>query len=216
MGNGMAWSVVTTDDAGKPLTLGVEFGPEALEGLPSGHAHPTEYVLQLPDEVAVPPFDHLTLDWNEHGHEPANVYDKPHFDVHFYFMSAAERDLIGPNDTTAFNKPLPGENLPPDYLETPGGVPRMGAHVIDLRSPEVNGSGTFTHTFIFGKYDAELNFLEPMVTTEFLLGKPMVTAEVRQPAAWQESGYYPTTYTIDYDESNDLYSVALEGLVWHE
>ncbi len=98
----------------------MEFGADVLEGLPTGQHHPPSYVLRLPAEVSLPPYDHVTLDWNEHGHEPMHVYDKPHFDVHYYFLSEAERDRIGPDDTLAFNQPLPAENLPPAYLETPG------------------------------------------------------------------------------------------------
>lgn len=213
MGNGRAWTVVTTDRQGNPLSLAVEFGADALEGLPTGQHHPPSYVLQLPQEVSLPPYDHVTLDWNEHGHEPMHVYDKPHFDVHYYFISQAERDRIGPDDSLAFNKPLPAEHLPPDYLETPGGVPQMGSHVIDLQSPEISGEGTFTHTFIYGKYDGRLVFLEPMVTTEYLRSKPDLTAAVRQPREWQEAGYYPTSYRIAYLPATDRYTVALEGFV---
>ncbi|MCP9234677.1 DUF5602 domain-containing protein [Lewinella sp. JB7] len=213
LGNGRAWMAVRTDPAGQPLSLAVEFDAAALEGLPTGQFPPPSYVLRLPDGVDLPPYDHVTLDWNEHGHEPMHVYDKPHFDVHFYFMSEAERDRIGPDDSLAFNQPLPAANLPVDYLETPGGVPGMGAHVVDLRSPEISGEGSFTHTFIYGKYAGHLNFLEPMVTTEFLRSKPDVTAEVRHPQAWQEAGYYPTKYRISHDAATDRYAITLQGFV---
>ncbi|MBB4079721.1 hypothetical protein GGR28_002346 [Lewinella aquimaris] len=213
MGNGMARAVVQTDLQGTPLSLAVEFDAAALNGLPTGHFPPPSYVLRLPAGVSLPPYDHITLDWNEHGHEPPHVYDKPHFDVHFYFMTEAERDAIGPDDSLAFNQPLPAENLPLDYLETPGGVPGMGAHVIDLRSPEISGEGTFTHTFIYGKYAGQITFLEPMITTEFLRSKPDVTAEVRQPQAWQQPGYYPTKYRVAYEAGKDSYSVVLQDFI---
>src|SRR4051812_20501784 len=29
-------------------------------------------------------FDHVTIDWNPHGHHPIPIYGKPHFDFHFY------------------------------------------------------------------------------------------------------------------------------------
>ncbi|THH39428.1 DUF5602 domain-containing protein [Neolewinella litorea] len=213
VGDGQAWTVVNTDQRGNPTSLAVEMDADAMEGLPTGQHHPPSYVLRLPTGVDLPPYDHITLDWNEHGHEPMHVYDVPHFDIHFYFISETERDGIGPDDSLAFNKPLPAENLPPDYLETPGGVPRMGAHVIDLQSPEISGEGSFTHTFIYGKYDGEIIFLEPMVTTEFLRTKPDVTAQVRQPQEWQHAGYYPTNYRIAYDAGKDRYSVVLKDFV---
>lgn len=212
MGNGMVWSIVNTNPSGEPQSIGVQFDASALTALPSGPQPAHEFTIQLPDGISVPPYDHLTVDWNEHGHEPAEVYDLPHFDLHFYMMSTAERDIIGPIDTVAFNKPLPGEYLAPMYLETPGGVPRMGAHIIDLLSPEIAGTGTFTHTFIYGKYDGHLNFLEPMVTKAFLESKEPVTQEIRQPASWEQSGYYPKRYTITYDSATNTYSVLLTDL----
>jgi hypothetical protein len=127
-------------------------------------------------------------------------------------MNAAERDLILPTSEEGFNKPLPSEYLAPNYMETPGGVPRMGAHIIDLESPEIAGTGTFTHTFIYGKFDGEINFLEPMVTKAFLETKPALSMPIRQPQMWQKEGYYPQRYTISFDEASKQYSILLEGL----
>lgn len=215
VGDGEAWSFVKTDDAGEPISIGLKFDEKALQNLPTGASHGHEFLLKLPADVAVAPYDHITFDWNEHGHEPPGVYDLPHFDCHFYFISENERSAIGPFDTVQFNKPLPAENLPPMYLETPGGVPGMGAHVIDLTSPEVAGTGIFTKTFIFGKYDGELTFLEPMITIDYLKGKPNEGNPIRQPQKWQQSGYYPTSYAIRYDAAKKEYTIALEGLQHH-
>ena len=212
VGDGQAWSFIQTDESENPIAIGVQFDAAALNNLPSGGMHAHEFVIELPTEINVAPYDHITLDWNEHGHPPMDVFDLPHFDFHFYFMSSAERDLIGPNDSTQFNLPLAAEHLAPLYLETPGGVPRMGAHVIDLTSPEVAGTGTFTHTFIYGKYNAEINFLEPMVTSDFLVSKQSVVKEIRHPQTWQKPGYYPKNYSISFDESTNLYTFVLKDL----
>jgi hypothetical protein len=212
VGNGEAWTYIRTDASQNPVEVGVQFNAGALVNLPTGSMHADEFVLDLPSEISVAPYDHITLDWNEHGHEPMNVYDRPHFDIHFYFMSMAERNLISPSDSIQFNAPLAADYLPPMYLETPGGVPRMGAHIIDLLSPEIAGTGIFTHTFIYGKYDAKVNFLEPMVTKEFLDSQASVDQEIRQPASWQQAGYYPKRYTISYDTSTEIYSIILKEL----
>ncbi|NND78992.1 MAG: DUF5602 domain-containing protein [Maribacter sp.] len=212
VGDGQAWTYVQTDEEGTPLAIGVKFTEAALTNLPTGSHHADEFMMQLPSGITVPPFDHITLDWNEHGHEPMMVYDLPHFDIHFYFMSESERNKIGPNDTIQFNKPLAAKYLPPMYLETPGGVPRMGAHIIDLLSPEISGTDIFTHTFIYGKYDAKVNFLEPMVTKAFLDSKTTMNKEIRQPVEWQNSGYYPQRYSIDYDVSTNEYTILLTDL----
>ncbi|MBT8182298.1 MAG: DUF5602 domain-containing protein [Eudoraea sp.] len=212
VGNGEAWTYVKTDAGQNPLEIGIQFDKTALINLPTGSMHADEFVLDLPSDIDVAPYDHMTLDWNEHGHEPMNVYDLPHFDIHFYFMSMAERNLISPTDSVQFNAPLAADYLAPQYLETPGGVPRMGAHIIDLLSPEIAGTGIFTHTFIYGKYDAKVNFLEPMVTKDFLDSQATVDQEIRQPASWQQSGYYPKRYTISYDASTEIYSIILKDL----
>ncbi len=212
MGNGQVWSVVSTDAEGNPKSIGVSFDATAMQHLPTGGAHAHEFVVPLPQEIDVPPYDHLTVDWNEHGHEPPGVYDIAHFDLHFYMMSQTERDAITLDSNQGFNEPLPANYLPPMYLETPGGVPRMGAHIIDLLSPEIAGTGTFTHTFIYGKFDGAINFLEPMITREFLETRAAVNKEIRQPSDWQMSGYYPQRYTVTFDDQNQVYTVLLAGL----
>lgn len=216
MGSGQVWSVVNTDEDGNPTSLGIAFNASAMENLPTGGAHAHEFMIQLPEQIAVAPYDHLTVDWNEHGHEPPGVYDIAHFDLHFYMISNEERDLITPESTDGFNAPLASDYLPPMYLETPGGVPRMGAHIIDLLSPEIAGTGTFTHTFIFGKFDGEINFLEPMITRDFLETKTPVSKEIRQPAQWQKPGYYPQRYTVSYDAQTEIYTVLLSDLYQSE
>jgi hypothetical protein len=214
VGNGQAWTYIQVDGQNNPISLGVQFDESALTNLPAGSMFPDEFFMKLPTEVSVAPFNHVTLDWNEHGHEPMEIYDLPHFDIHFYFLSEAQRDQIGPMDTIEFQKPIAPEFLPLNYLETPDGVPRMGTHMIDLESPEIAGTGVFTHTFIYGKYDAKINFLEPMVTTSFLESKENLEKEIRHPEQWQQEGYYPNKYTITYDASTKIHSILLENLVW--
>ncbi|MDB4768951.1 MAG: hypothetical protein P8M17_13470 [Saprospiraceae bacterium] len=85
--------------------------------------------MQLPIEISVAPFNYVTLDWNEHRYSPMETYDLPHFDIHFYMISETQRDLTSPIDTIDF--------LPPNYLETPEGVPSMGTRMIDLESPKL-------------------------------------------------------------------------------
>lgn len=212
IGNGHAWTYVKTNEDQVPTSIGVQFEASCLDNLPTEGLLPSEFTLELPSEINVPPYDHVTMDWNAHGHPPMMVYDLPHFDFHFYFMNEAERDHISPFDSIEFRKPLDPKNLAPLYLETPDGVPRMGAHIIDLMSTEIAGTGTFTHTFIYGKYDGELNFLEPMVTKAHLDAKQDIIKEIRQPEQWMEQGYYPLNYQIEYNETNDLYSLLLIDL----
>ncbi len=213
VGDGQAWTEITYDPDGEPSEMAVVFTEAAMENLPTGSPHAHEFLLPMPSSATVAPNTHATLDWNEHGHAPPGVYDVPHFDIHFYFISQAERGLIGPNDTTEFNRPLPADQLPEMYIETPGGVPRMGAHVVNAMSPEVNGSGPFTHTFIYGKYDGQLNFLEPMAAESWLRTYPNITVPIRQPQSFGRSGYFPREYSITFDDNMNTFRVALRDFV---
>lgn len=212
VGDGEAWTRVTLAPDGTPEEVAAVFTSGALRNLPDDHGHAHEFTLTMPSAAAVAPYDHVTLDWNAHGHAPPGVYDVPHYDIHFYFVDAAARDRIGPHDSVQFNRPLPPEMLAPMYVETPGGVPRMGAHVVDGLSPEIAGTGAFAHTFIYGKYDGELNFLEPMAAMTFLEAEPDVEATVRRPERYGRRGYFPGAYAIRYDADADTYAVALTEL----
>lgn len=212
VGNGFAWSYVKTDEAGIPVTVGIQFDETALNNLPTGAHHGNEFKLQLPTDIDVPPYHHITFDWNEHGHDPEGVYDLPHFDCHFYFITEAERAAIDPADSTAVRKPLPTLNMPPQYLDSNEAVPGMGVHLIDLLSPEIAGTGTFTKTFMYGKYDGELIFLEPMLTLDYIKSKPGQSIPVRKPQQWMADGNYPSSYAVHYNASRKVYTIALEEL----
>jgi hypothetical protein len=212
LGDGHVWSFVKTDDAGEPLSIGIKFDEKALQNLPTGHQHGHSTVLKMPKDKALAPFDHITFDWNEHGHEPDGVYNIPHFDCHFYLISTAAQNAIGPFDTVEFRKPLAAEYMPPLYLDTNEGVPAMGVHLVDLTSPEIAGTGTFTKTFIYGKYDGQITFLEPMLTLDYIKSKPTGTIPIRQPEKFAKNGSYPTNYAVRYDASKKEYSITMGGL----
>jgi len=210
VGDGVGFAWVTVDRDGVALAMGVELSEKALINLPM---HPMEWVLALPSEVRVAPYDHVGLDYNPAGHEPPGVYDLEHFDVHFYMISEKERSEIGPNDPGFDLEPNP-IYLPEDYLRVPGGVPGMGAHWVDLLAPEFNG-GVFTRTFIWGTFGGRVVFLEPMVTVEALTADEEIVLPVRQPQAFQRDGYYPKSYRTSYLERTGGYRVALDGLTYH-
>src|SRR5690606_25386220 len=87
VGAGNARTYVTVDEEGTPATIGVRLDAAALDDLPSALLPVTEaYVLELPEEAAATAFDHVTVDWNSHGHDPQHGFDVPHFDVHFYLL----------------------------------------------------------------------------------------------------------------------------------
>jgi hypothetical protein len=205
LGGGAVRSVVKLDAHGHPSAIGVTFPEATFTGLP--HAH-TELVLELPAQASATSFRHITLDWNPHGHEPEHIYDLPHFDLHFYTISAQERMQIGVDDPNA--EKLPAEQyIPAGYVPGPGYVPQMGKHWLDPTSPEFNG-GTFTQTFLMGSYNEKMIFWEPMITLDYLLEKKTETFSLAQPQAYEQQGkYYPTKYSIEYDAASKTYTINL-------
>jgi len=206
VGNGKARAFIKLNDEGLPAEIGFTFSEGALENLPHDEEH-TSYLLTLPGEKTLTPYDHISFDWTPHGHEPATIYDKPHFDIHFYMVSQSVRSQIVPGQAMEV---LPEQKfLPPTYFSSPGeGEPQMGKHWVDGTSPELNG-GTFTKTFVYGSYNGEVVFHEPMITREFLLSKPTFTDNIAQPEAFKKSGRYPTQYSVKFDQERKEFTVSL-------
>lgn len=211
VGNGIAYSWVTLDAEGNPSAIGVNLTESALSCLPEGEV--AEYILPLPEEASATPYNHIGLDWNPKGHEPQGIYDKPHFDVHFYMIGQEERNKITATkeDMAKIEKKPSPEYIPEGYVPTPGGVPRMGAHWIDPSSPEFNGQ-PFEESLIYGFYNGEMVFVEPMVTVDYLKTKPELTKQLKLPECYPTSAYYPTGYSIRYNETSKEYTVTLEGM----
>ena len=214
-GTARAWVDLGTD--GTPKAIGITLTEAALEGLPAkatpGLIWMVEYVVDLPD-VPLLPFDHVGVNWNPHGHDPSGVYNIPHFDFHFYQISPDERRRItarGDDLGRCQKVPVAGL-LPEGYVYAVGAEePGMGGHWADPTSHEFHGQH-FTSTFIFGAYDGDVIFWEPMITKAYLESKPDIDLPLRIPAAYAEDGYYPTSYSIRYDEARKEYTIALEGL----
>lgn len=204
VGNGHAITYIETSNH-KVKEIGVVLTHTALKGL--GHEM-KEYVLHLP--YAVKPYKFITLDWNPHGHEPSGIYDKPHFDFHFYFVSRAFQQGItcGQQDSECL-KEVPSKYQVPRYVATPGGVPKMGWHWLDSLSPELNGK-IFKRTYIYGYYGGKMIFLEPMITIKYLQSKVSRTQSLRLPEDVHYKGYYPRQFKVSYDSKKKLHKIVLK------
>ena len=204
VGNGTARTVVIGAGT-RPVTIGVQLTMAALDGLPTAM---TEWMLPLPTEISTTPWDHVALDWNPQGHEPAAIYGVPHFDFHFYAIASAEQMQIagGPDNT-----PVPAEDIPQDYASQVVSVPMMGVHWADTLAAEFHGS-PFDKTFIYGFYHGDMVFVEPMVTRALLMSHPDVMASIKQPDAFQTPGFYPGQYSVRYDPESETVRVTLEAL----
>lgn len=202
VGEGTVRSWISLED-GRPLAAGVTFSEDVLKSLPEND---TEYILSLPTGTI---FNHITVGWNPRGHEPPEIYDKPHFDFHFYMVDLQYRDNI--TDIEKMERNVSSEYIPTGYISVPGGVPNMGMHWIDPNSPEFNNQ-TFTKAFIYGFYDGRMVFMEPMITIAFLNMKTDIIDDIKLPDKYPDPGYYPTEYRIRYNEIAKEYTVSLEGM----
>ncbi|MGZ5134622.1 MAG: hypothetical protein ACXWCG_05715, partial [Flavitalea sp.] len=139
----------------------------------------------------------------------------PHFDFHFYMMSSEQVKNIPPYELDSLkfkNWPAPAY-FPTSYFNAGGGVPQMGAHWVDLTSGEFNGQ-QFTQTFIYGSYNGNVTFYEPMITLEFLKNNNNYQRAIPQPAKVQKTGWYPTKLrVIKHDAVTD---VILDEFVYRQ
>ena len=246
LGNGTVASYAEFDASGAPKVIGVAFSAASLDSLPtapSGGRHcfdankngkidPAtecatwhERVLPVPSEAsrrADIPFKWALLNWNPHGHMPPGVYDKPHFDVHFYIepienIFAIERGPCGPEfarcDQFALaRKPLPANYMPPNFQDVGAVAPAMGNHLVDPTASEFRGE-PFKRTWIYGVYEGRVIFYEEMVTRAYMLSKPDTCFPIVTPAAVGVAGYYPTKSCIRYVAGKDEYTVSMEDFV---
>ncbi len=211
VGQGNARTWVTTDEAGTPTSLGVTFSEQAINSTGLGNAM-RMYTLALPAQAEETLYDHVMLDWNPQGHEPIPLYGVPHFDLHFYTISEAQVAAI---QGQVEMDEMPAEQFrPTNYILTPGVVPGMGAHWVDIT--DINNSpGNFAKTFIYGSHDGNFIFHEPMFTLDFLNTLPTVgtqTMSIPQPAAYQQPGLYPQRYSYSYNSTTKEYTISLLDL----
>jgi len=200
---------------------------EEMTECAGGHEH----VLGLPAALRLlpgMPLEWALLNWEPMGHGPAHIYDKPHFDVHFYLRPKAERDAIRPGpcglvinceDFATATEPVPAAYLPAGHGNKNLAEVAMGNHLPDLGSGELHGA-PFTRTFVYGAYDARLTFLEPMVTLATLRQTEDGTAGeecagIKQPQAWEQPGWYPQRYCVRYQPDREEFTVSLEDFADH-
>lgn len=219
VGDGTARAYATVDANGAPTAVGIRFSPAALDGLPDADEM---YMLHLPVQASDTVFDHVMLNWNPRGHDPTVLFGKPHFDMHFYMTDMAAIEAIDPTapDYAARAERLPDPKyMPGDYVTPPGmlasqlAVPFMGVHWLDITEKMVPGVYDFTETFVNGSWDGDYTFMEPMITREWLLTRPTIREQIKLPAAYQHSAWYPTVYSVGFDEQAQEYDIALGGMV---
>jgi hypothetical protein len=226
MGAGTARVYLELED-GRPVELGVALSEAALDDLPHHHSpggvefpdghRMFEQILSMPQQNPTP-YQYVALGWNPGGHEPPGIYDLPHFDFHFYNASLTQRAVMDPARpefaAEAATAPAP-ELVPQGYVATPGAIAFMGAHWVNPQSPELNGE-TFDRTFIYGTWNGEIIFAEPMITRAFLQTRPDVRETIPVAQRHAVPGWYPSEYRVRWDDERKEYRVSLSGFAWRE
>ncbi|HZA98330.1 MAG TPA: hypothetical protein VE399_06100 [Gemmatimonadales bacterium] len=243
LGGGTVQSFLRLDAEGAPAAVGVALSAGALEGLPQspntvsrcfdldGNGRHTQHecigdeerLLDLPAGVGDKlPFRWISVNWNAHGHIPP--YNRPHFDFHFHTGPREQIEAIAPGrcgelvdcgDFKRASHPVAARYLPSGYIDVGAVVPRMGNHLLDSQSPELKDSLPFTSTFIYGAWEGELIFWEPMITLDFLRNTAQACMKIPQPQAFRQAGYYPTQYCVRQDGQGGR-TVTLEGFRYAE
>lgn len=209
VGNGKVRSWIKITHENQPLEMGIEFTDGALIGLPGheheGEAHPNWNIPLHQKAKDVTAFDHVELNWNPAGHEPL-IFGTPHFDLHFYLISEAERLAIDAADPEMEILPPPNQR-PAGYIPTPGGIAAMGKHWI---APPI--IPPFAREMIWGSYNGTMTFIEPMVTLSYLQSGAAWSQTFGQPSVFPKPGNYPTKYNV-YKNDKDNHYVTLSDFV---
>jgi hypothetical protein len=213
LGNGTAKSYIVQRN-GVPTELGVILSEAALDNLQTapvmgGYESLVPLPANNPTQYKV-----IGLNWNPAGHPP--VYMLPHFDVHFYMISEAEKNAIVPTDpdfaAKAASLPAAAFSIPGFVNDIPANaVPRMGLHWTDPSAPEFHGV-PFTRTFIEGSWNGRFIFLEPMLTRAYLLTHPNELVPVGRAPQTDTPGYYPGAYRASWDAGKSEWRIGLANL----
>ena len=213
IGQGLAHTVVHTDDSGKVATISIMLDEKVLAGLPDRKLA-MSHLLRMPAKGPRSVVNYVMINWEAHGHPPPGVYDVPHFDFHFYMEKRADTMKINFKSDAESADPSQqpaAELLPAGYILPPGtAVPKMGVHAINTKAPEFNKQ-PFTATMIYGYYNKQQTFIEPMVALSFLQSKPSFSAPIERPASYSKAGSYPSSYSVTYHPDSKSYEIALTG-----
>jgi hypothetical protein len=226
VGNDSARTYVKVDSNGNPTAIGIAIDAEAINGLGNtASMNP----LPLPNAAnSKLPYKFVTMDWNPAGHDPLFFFDDKHFDFHFFTITETETHGIDDADSSKMYKEPNQSDVPAGYtgyanIPAPGpgriatgGVDMMGWHLLDSTVTMIPNQYDFTHIFIYGFYNGKMNFMEPMITKDFLASKTTVTVDIKQPQSFPTSGnYWPTKYTIRYDATAGQYIIEMHDMVKH-
>lgn len=174
-------------------------------------------VLKFPESVRGKTFiDHFELHWEPHGHPPLGIFDKPHWDFHFYSIPEAQVRLIEPN-ASALPRPAA---VPSGWLNAANDdeylaqvVPQMGFH--SLESRVLDPGYVFDHTLIFGYWKGQNIFVEPMITKAWFEKEEdrQYSQAIPVPPGIPSGTRYPTRLEVRYASEASVYTITFKDFV---
>lgn len=180
--------------------IGLTLSSKALDAssLPTAsEGHHFDAHISFP-KLALLPFNHSYIAWKPSGHGPSGMYNAPHYDFHFAFVSPEFMEAITVEGSSGQQVP-PAGYMPEMWepqLTTDGSyasVAGQGVHWHYKNAPEWNG-GIFTETFMWGSYAGKNIFMEPMITLATLTNTNSFERPIELPACVTKSGFYPRIY----------------------
>jgi hypothetical protein len=218
IGGGTVSTWARVNGAGKVIWVGLTIPLSLAENMPAPGTGPAGAIAVLNYPAVVQQttyFYHAELQANLHGHatnpayETTNRNSEPHFDVHFYTIPVAD---VWPIPAGIFPVQVAAERLPVGYAQPEArSVPQMGRHAALLS--EFTAVGPLDATMIAGFLpDASaMHFIEPMISSEFLLRRTNFTLPVPTPAVLGKATQYPSECVVLYDKEADAYHVVFKG-----
>jgi hypothetical protein len=213
LGQGTVRAFAEIGADGAATRIGIEMTEAAVASL----GHDMVFVtVPLPEAALDAGYDHVSLDWMPHGHAPGDLFGTPHFDVHFYLFSEAERLAIDPADPRYMEKAgkrPSAELMPPNFVPPPelDPIPAMGEHWVDATDPVFAGQ-PFEAVMIYGAWDGEMIFVEPMVTRDLLASRREFGGSVGQPARVAEPVALPNAWSVSFDAERSVHVVSIDAL----
>lgn len=203
---------------GKVIWVGLTMPVALAENTPSPGSGPAGAfaVLNYPAIVQETTyFNHVEIQANPHGHATnpnfvdLNRNSVPHFDIHFYNIPVAQVFTI---PAGIYFAQVSSDRLPVGFAQPDArSIPEMGRHAALLS--EFTAVGPLDATMIAGFLpDASfMHFIEPMVSSDFLVARRNFTLPVPTPAVLGKATQYPAECVVLYDKGIDAHHFVFLG-----
>ena len=228
LGEGFVRSFVTLDDQGNPSEVGAILTPGSLS-LPTSETTPDIVIpLSLPSEASTTAFDSLLLKYRTHGVPGVpEALGVPRLTLDALSVTPQEIASICPNpDTSGSAAVCVGDELaqalkPPKPEFIPQGMqpsgfvePGFGERYFDPEAalPIFTGQQPFNTLYDYAFFDGQISSISFGGTKAFLETQSNLTKPIKIPTSYSKTKYYPTQYSVSFDQTSQEYKLSLSGL----